>query len=558
MFDSLFIEIAVIIVGAGLLSMVTYVLRQPLIIAYIATGLIVGPSLLNIASAPELFTAMSEVGIAFLLFLVGLHLNWRSVKDVGAISALAGMGQVIFTSIIGFLIATALGFEIMEALFLSVGFAFSSTIVIVKLLSDKEDLERFYGRLSVGILLVQDIAAMVILILIGAMRDQGADEIGMIVLESTLKVIFVILAAYVVMRWVVPKVMHAVARSQELMFLVSIGWCFAIAGALYFIGFGIEIGALLAGITLAGTDYQREIESKIQPLRDFFLIIFFIVLGTHLSIGSIGEALVPGIIFSLFILIGNPLIVLAILRFFGYHPRTGFLTGVTMAQVSEFSFIVIAGGISAGFISEGVMPLATLVALTTITLSTYLIKYNEQIYHHFRWAFAWLENGRERDDAVCSKKYDVLVFGYHRIGEAILPILHKEQRDYLVVDIDPNVIHELQEKHIPHEYGDAGNEDMLKYLRTHKAKLVVSTIPDSAVNEDLLHYLKHHQFKGVVVVTARTKPEAAQLYEAGANYVIVPNILGGAHFAELLHQKQTRKRSWTAAANKDKQQFNIV
>jgi Kef-type K+ transport system membrane component KefB len=557
MIDSLFVEIAAVIVLAGAASLVADFLRQPLIIAYIITGLIVGPSILGISTHPELLQALSEVGIAFLLFLVGLHLNWRSVKDVGKISVLAGMGQVIFTSLIGYLFAIQFGFSSMEALFLGVGFAFSSTIIIVKLLSDKEDLERFYGRISVGILIVQDIAAMIVLVLIGAVRDQSGGGLDQVLLEAGLKILIVIGLLFLLNRYVLPKLFQYAARSQELLFLTAIAWCFALASLLYLLGFGIEIGALLAGLTLASSEFQREIDSKIRPLRDFFLILFFIVLGTNLSIDSIGSALVPGVLFSLFVLIGNPLIVIIILRAFGYHPRTGFLVGVTMAQISEFSFIVLAGGIAAGLIDESVLPLATVVALITITASTYMIKYNHAMYQRMEFLFKWLENGRERQGSRKKKAPDTIVFGYHRIGEALLETVQSMKGEYLYADFDPAVIQKLGEMDIPHIYGDAGNEDFLQYLRVERSKLVISTIPDMAVNHDILEYLTMRKFKGTVIVTAKRTQEAGELYALGADYVIVPNVLSGVLFADLLKSKKNRKSSWGVVARRDKKIIGI-
>ena len=277
MFDLLFNEIALVIITAGVIGLIFVLFRQPLIIAYIATGLIIGPSVLGLTQSDEVFHAMSEVGIAFLLFMVGLNLNWRNVKDVGAVSVIAGLGQGLFTSLLGFFLASFFGFSTMNALFIGVGFAFSSTIIIVKLLTDKEDLDRFYGRIAVGMLIVQDIIAMLVLLVIGTFSG-GVDNISLALSGSILKGVVVIALLWVFAKYILPPIFRFAARSQELMFLLALSWCFAVASGLHFLGFGIEVGALLAGISLAGSRFHREIESKIRPLRDFFLVIFFIVL----------------------------------------------------------------------------------------------------------------------------------------------------------------------------------------------------------------------------------------------------------------------------------------
>jgi Kef-type K+ transport system membrane component KefB len=550
MFDILFIEIAVVIITAGLVALVAQTLRQPLIIAYIITGLILGPSLLGLAGEPEIFEALSEIGIAFLLFLVGLNLNWRSVKDVGRIALMAGVGQVLFTSLIGYFVISQFGFDVVTSVLLAISFAFSSTIIIVKLLSDKEDLDRFYGRISIGMLIVQDVVAMVLLLGVGALRGGGSIEA--IVSVSLVKGLLVLIMLWVLAKYLLPHVFRYAAHSQELLFLVALSWCFAIASVLHLLGFGIEIGALLAGIALAGSNFAREIESKIRPLRDFFLIIFFIVLGTNLDISHIGSVIIPGLVLSAFILIGNPFIVMLILRLFGYHPRTGFLVGVTMAQVSEFSFILLAGGIAAGIIESDVLPLATIVALITIAISSYLIKYNESLYERIEFLFRWLDVGHEKGRKRLPKAPEVLILGFHRIGESILPTLKKMDQEYLIVDFDPVVISALERDGIPHQYGDAGNEDFLSHVRAEKSKIIISTIPDKSISKDVIRFLKKKRSRATVIVTVKTAKEAAEMYDLGANFVIIPNILGGEYFAELLSKKKSRKASWSIAAKKHK------
>ncbi|MEK9155618.1 MAG: cation:proton antiporter, partial [Patescibacteria group bacterium] len=312
MMNSLFLEIAAVMMTAGLFSLIAYRLHQPLIIAYIATGIVVGPGMFDLAQSLDVFETMSSIGIAFLLFIVGLNLNWRSVKDVGRVAMIAGFAQVVVTSVIGTSIALWMNIPMGTSLFLGVAFSFSSTIIIVKLLTDKEDLDRLYGRIAVGMLIVQDLIAMIILLVLAALQDGG--DVRTILSVSLGKGIVAIFVLWVLAKLVVPKIFSYAARSQELLFLIALGWCFMIASALQYFGFGIEIGALLAGVSLAGTGFQHEIEAKIRSLRDFFLVIFFIVLGTHLTLGSVGDLLLPAIALSLYVLIGNPLIAQIIMR----------------------------------------------------------------------------------------------------------------------------------------------------------------------------------------------------------------------------------------------------
>ncbi|PIQ67587.1 sodium:proton exchanger [Candidatus Uhrbacteria bacterium CG_4_10_14_0_2_um_filter_41_7] len=554
MIDLLFNEIAVVVITAGVLSLLLHYLKQPLVIAYIATGLIVGPTVLGLTSSPEVFDAMSEVGIAFLLFLVGINLNWRNIQDVGKIALLAGLGQMAFTTGFGMLVALWLGFNGVTSFLIALAFAFSSTIIIVKMLTDKEDLDRFYGRISVGMLIVQDLVAMIVLLIIGALA--GGGSIGSILVVASLKGVLVIGALWLLAKFVLPHVFTYAAQSQELLFLTALSWCFAVASGLQLIGFGIEIGALLAGLSLAGTQFHREIELRIRPLRDFFLIIFFIVLGTHMSLDAFETMLMPAVWLSLFVLIGNPLIILLILRAFGYHPRSGFLVGLSMAQVSEFSFIMIASAIGTGLIDSSVLGLTTMVGITTIAISTYFLKYNEEIYTKLEWAFRFLEHGQDKEKLKKVSAPQVLLFGYEHLGKKILPAVKSLKEDYLVVDFDPSAILNLEEKRIPSIYGDVGNEEFLKDILAHKAKLIISTIPDISISVDLITYLKTKRSRASVVVTAKNPTQAEVLYEKGATFVILPSILGGELFASILKKKKFRKDYWKDEAKKQKIQLS--
>ncbi len=542
MFNTLFVELAAVILTAGAIALVASKLRQPLIIAYIVTGVIVGPGLLGWVQSQDVFDVMSSIGIAFLLFIVGLNLNWRNVKDVGRVAIVAGFAQVIVTSVIGTAIALALHMPLMTAVFLGIAFSFSSTIIIVKLLSDKDDLERLYGRIAVGMLIVQDLVAMMILLVLAAM--QGGADLGSVLGFSLTKGVAVVLALWFLSRYFVPRLFAYAANSQELLFLVALAWCFAIASSLHLLGFGIEIGALLAGVSLAGTGFQHEIEAKIRSLRDFFLIMFFIVLGTHLTFDALRNVLWPALAMSAYVLIGNPIIAQIIMRFMGYHSRTAFLTGTTVAQISEFSFIMLAAGIAAGLVSPVAIPLATAVGLMTIAGSSYLIAYNERIYEAFARAFpgsASNERGTSGNHA-----HDVLLFGYDRMGEMILPRIRTLTDRYLVVDFNPTVVEKLLYDGHAALYGDVGSEEVLSMIRADRAKMIISTIPDMSVNADILDFLKRHHSSAIPIVTVKSSDDAARCYELGATFVIVPSILSGERFADFLKTRKTSKTSWRA------------
>ncbi len=540
---TLFHEVALVLITAGFLSLIVFILRQPLIVAYMVTGLIVGPSVLGLTHSPEIFEVLSQMGIAFLLFLVGLNLNFRKIKDVGGVALFAGLGQVTITTTIGYVVARALHFAVLDSWFLSVGFAFSSTIVIVKLLSDKQDLDRFYGRIAVGTLIIQDFIALIVLIALAAVRT-GGGSVGDVLLLSFGKGIVLVLILMFISQYILLPVFTIAARQPELLFILAVSWCFVVAMVTLGLGFGIEIGALLAGMSLSGSRYHTEVEHKIRPLRDFFLIIFFVVLGTHLSPDLGAETIVPAIAFAAYVLIGNPLILLVILRLFGYHPRTGFLVGVTMAQISEFSFIVLAAGIGAGLIGVELLPIATIVGMITMVLSTYLINYNEEIYDYIAWAFKWMAPKQHDPDRTLLKTHDIIQIGCEDLGEQILPTVKALSDNYIVVEFDPAAVQRLSALEEPVVYGDAGSEDFLEEHQIHRAKMIICTVADKAVNRDLIAYLNKKKSKATLVLTARTRALTEQFYGEGASFVINPAQLGGSSFAKILKAKKTNKLSW--------------
>lgn len=543
MINSLFLEIAAVMMTAGCFSLLAYKLKQPLIIAYIATGIVVGPGLFGLTHSVNVFETMSSIGIAFLLFIVGLNLNWRNVKDVGRVAFIAGTAQVIATSVIGTSIAMALGVPFMTSLFLGVAFSFSSTIIIVKLLTDKEDLDRLYGRIAVGMLIVQDLIAMMILLVLSALHE--GQDLRSILTLSLGKGLIAIFVLWVLAKLVVPKLFSYAARNQELLFLIALSWCFAIASGLQYFGFGIEIGALLAGVSLAGTGFQHEIEAKIRSLRDFFLVIFFIVLGTHLTLGAIDQLLIPAIILSLYVLVGNPLIAQIIMRMMGYHSRTAFLAGTTVAQISEFSFIMLAAGVAGGYVIPEAMTLATIVGLITIAGSSYLVEYNEIIYEKIA---PYFPSKKHEVDDVRHDGAEVMLLGFDRMGREILPSIEKMTDNYRIIDFNPVVVEQLLVDGKPVTYGDVGSEDVLLMMHADKAKLVVSTIADMSVNDALLDFMRHRHSKASVVVSVKSSGDAKRCYDLGATFVIVPSILSGERFAEFLEKRATRKTSWSALA----------
>lgn len=531
-------------------SAILRLFKQPLVIGYIVTGIIAGPAVLNLVAGVDVLADFASLGIAILLFIVGLNLNPNVIRQIGSVSLIIGIGQVIFTAAIGLAILLALGFPFLESLYLAVALTFSSTIIITKLLSDKGGLDTLYGRIAIGFLIVQDLLAVLALMLITPFAQNGALTE---VLVKTVTQGGLLLAATAAIGFLaVPHAARAIARSQEFLLLFALGWCFSVSAAFSYFGFSVEIGALLAGITLASSPYRVEVASKLRPLRDFFILMFFLLLGAQMTFANVDAFLLPVAVLSAFILVGNPLIVVALMTFLGYTSRTAFLAGVTVAQISEFSMILVALGASVGHVRPDVSAMVTLIGLITFAGSTYLVLYSEKFYRVLEPLLKAFNrrDAQETDADFGVKKYDTLLIGYDRIGYALLQTFKKLKGEWLVVDFNPDIIRLLQEKNVPCLYGDASDIDLLDDLNLKDAKLVVSTVPDPEVSQLILEKAREGPKPPVTIMTANRIQDALTLYEKGADYVLLPHFLGGAHAATLIGAYKSNPRPYKAARQK--------
>ena len=542
MVQELFVELTVIILLALVVSIIANVLKQPLIIAYILTGIFVTSFFFDFVTFGDITSIFSKIGIAFLLFLVGLNLNPKVIKEIGVVATITGLGQIIFTSIIGFFISMYLGFSTVESLYISVALTFSSTIIIMKLLSDKEDLDTLYGKISIGFLIVQDLVAIFILMFIPMLSNNL--EISSLTF-NILKGIFIIFLIWILSIYVLPRITKQIAKNQELLFLFSIGWCFLVSSIFFYFGFSIEIGALLAGIGLSMSPYRLEIAYKVKPLRDFFIIIFFIVLGSQMHLSSISPILLPAIIFSLFILIGNPLIVMVLMGMLGFTKRNSFFAGLTVAQISEFSLILIALGVSSGHLSQNILSLVTLVGLITITGSTYMIIYAEKIYPKVsRYLSIFERKGKLKDDYKLRKDYEAVLFGYNRIGFSILKAFDRMKIKYVVIDFDPEIVAELSKEGKNCIYGDADDIELFKELNINKLKMIISTIPNIETNSLIIQEIRKENPDSIIMVTSHSIEDSLKLYKTGADYVIMPHFLGGEYMLKMIESNGTNRNKY--------------
>lgn len=532
---SSFSEITALLVLAAVIGFIGSLLNQPLIVSFIVVGLLSGPSVLDIVHSKEQISLLSELGIAVLLFLVGIKLDVKLIRSIGVVSLFTGLGQVIFTSIIGYLIGLAIGLTHVSSLYVAVALTFSSTIIIVKLLSDKREIDSLHGQIALGFLIVQDlvvVVAMIALATIGIGAEHTNSNDGSIY-KVLISGIGLLLFVIVFVRYIATPLTDRIAKNPELLLIYSLSQAslFATIGSIA--GLGMEVGGLLAGISLASTPYRESIAARLAPLRDFLLLFFFIALGASLNLSLLGTHISGALIFSLFILIGNPLIVLIIMGLMGYRKRTAFLAGLTVAQISEFSLIFIAMGISLDHLPQDILGLVTLVGMITITISTYMITYSHQLYSFFEpllGIFERNETNREQFTEYQEKNHHhVIILGLGRLGTAIATRLNNKGIRVLGLDFNPSVIKRLSSLGLDTVYGDVTDAEFLHELSLRHARWIVSTIPyhhagisNDSMTKTIIQSANAAGFMGNTAFVSQSKQETEVLKKLGVNLVLEP------------------------------------
>ncbi len=536
-----FVEIAAILGLATLLAFIGQKLRQPLIIMFLATGIIAGPFVFGIIESYDKIELLAEIGIALLLFIVGLKLDLNLIRTTGPVALATGLGQIFFTSAVGFLIAMAFGMTFIHAAYVAVALTFSSTIIIVKLLSDKNEIDSLHGQIAIGFLIVQDIAAIAALVALTTF-GAGIEEEGTVFFSSVLilaKGAGFLAVIGLLMKYVLPWLTHRLAESQEMLTLFAIAWAVFLGATGEVLGFSKELGAFLAGISLASTDYRDAISLRLYTLRDFLLLFFFIHLGARLDWATVGAQLGTSAVFSLFVLLGNPLIVLVIMGLMGYRRRTGFKAGLTVAQISEFSLIISAMGLSIGHITHEIMGLITLVGVVTIFASTYMILYSDPLYNFLSRPLKIFERDNPYREATIESGYaplavDAIILGLGNYGSSLADYLLQRRKTIVGVDFDPGVLQKWRKKGVTVIYGDMSDPEIHEQLPLKRARWVVSTVRSKELNLSLMQHIEALGYAGKIAVTAQNQAEADLFARYGAQVVFRPFIDAAEQAADAL------------------------
>ncbi len=527
-YDDYLHDLGLILVAGVLFVGIAAKIRMPSIVAYILAGLFLGP-LTGLLSFTDSLELISEVGIALLLFLVGLELSLAKIRDVGPVALVAGIGQVVFTAVIGYVVCILIGFTMMESVFLAIGLTFSSTVVVVKLLDQKKELNSLYGRIAVGIFLVQDLVVIIALTFLAGLGH--GEELSVPELTRGLAWsfggMFVLLAAMLLAsRYILPKPFGWAARQPEMLLIWSLCWCFLVVGSAYAMNLSVEIGAFLAGISLAQFRFSDDLRRRVHPLMNFFIAVFFVSLGIRMEFGPVGAHLGSALALALFVLIGNPFIFMIIISRMGYSEKTAFKTSVTVAQISEFSFIFAAMGVATGLIDDSILGITALVGIITIGISSYMILYSDQLYG---WCRRWKllqpfragDKDPKEDTPPRVRRDHIIVVGMNALGRAIAKRLHDAGNPTLAIDIDPAKLEGLKCETM---LGNVEFQSVLDEAGIDHVALLVSALQI----EDTNHLLAHQcQSRGIpCAMHAFDLSVIDDLVDLGVDYLMYPRVEG--------------------------------
>ncbi|PID30927.1 hypothetical protein CSA80_00405 [Candidatus Saccharibacteria bacterium] len=539
--STIFLQLAAVLGVAAAVSIVMRLLRQPLIIGYILSGIICGPSLFDLIHNHEAFESFSQIGIALLLFIVGLGLNVAVIRRTGKPVFMVFLLNVLLVGGTGFGLSQLFGMKPAEAALVGLALVFSSTIVVIKSLVDKRQQHRLFGQIAIGLLLVEDIAATIMLVALAAARTGGGGEALLGLVGKGL----LLGAGLTFVGWfLLSRLVRFFATNQEFLFTFALAWAFSVAAVFEVAGFSLEVGALFAGVSLASLPYAQEISTRLKPLRDFFLLLFFISLGGTITLGNLSSAIVPALLFTCVAIFIKPFSISIGLGILRYTKQTGFKVGAHLSQTSEFSIIMLTLALAEGFVSQEAVGILTLTTFLTIGISTYLMQYDDQIYRRFAGFLSIFERKNLVHDDSKAPDYRLFLFGYHKGGHEFVSTFRKMRKKYVVIDYDPEVIETLERQHISHVYGDVTDYELLGELGVQKAEMIVSVVPGHTTNRELLKYYLKLNPNGIFICHSTNYNNAAELYEHGASYVMLPHFIGSEKMSAFIRSHGSDKAAF--------------
>lgn len=543
---SLVSDFALIIGIATAFGILARQTKQPTLVAYIAAGLLLGPVGMNLISETELTAFFSELGLVFLLFLIGLEIELDDLGTLLKPITLIGLTQMAIVAGSGTIGAYILGYDMITSLFIGAAMMFSSTALVVKLLADKNETSSLPGRLDIGILLIQDVIVVLLLAVIslgnGSVLSLSLEFLQVLVIIILLSGVSIIAGTYII-----PRIIEQVDDTPHTLFIHGLAWAFLLITIVQQFDISIEIGAFVAGLGLGQLPYSNELQERVRPLTDLFMAIFFVNFGLNISAGYLGEVIVPGLVLSGFIIVIKFLSLFILIDRAKFTPETSFIASINMTQISEFGLILASLAYTEGFIGESIIALLSVIAITTMGLSSYLIRYNRTIHNEIEHLLALFDSEEKQDMDLPTQTDHALIIGYNNTVDRILPRLKETFDDITVVDKDADNSTRLSRMDIRYIYGDFKHGEMKNAAGLRSASFVLSFAEDKSVNKAILDTKTDNK---TIFIRAGSIEDGLEYYEDGADFVYLRNILASEQLDRYLStyfdDRETFKQQVTA------------
>jgi Kef-type K+ transport system membrane component KefB len=537
------IDIVICIIAAWVVAVACQLFKQPLLMAYLLAGFLIGPHGFKFVTDPGSIQTISSIGLILLLFMIGLEMDLNKMFSAGKAIMITAVAQIAGCILLGWLFFSIPGLSTnrLEALYLAVAAAMSSTIIIVKILYDKRELETLAGRVTLGVLVLQDVAVIFVLAIQPNLKDPAIGQFA----TAFGKVLLLVGVAYVASRFLLPPIFRFVARQPELVLIGALAWCFALAGFAGWLGLSHEMGALIGGVMVSTFPYTLDIVAKVASLRDFFVTLFFVGLGMTIPVPT-WDLLTGMLIFSGFIVASRLLTVFTPLYKMKLGHRVSLLPAINLCQISELSLVLLALGHEMGDVSERSLSIAALSFAFLAVDSTYAIWKNDAI---LRKTSPWLKKFRLPDlaetdsSAVHSEaKKRIFILGFSWTASSLFEEIIQNKPALLpeiqVVDFNPNVNEQLRKRGARVVYGDIGQRDVLLHAGVGHAEIIICSLPDMVLkgttNFKLLRQLRELNPTAKIIVNAERLSEIPRLYSAGASYVTAPRLLEAAELVKTI------------------------
>jgi CPA2 family monovalent cation:H+ antiporter-2 len=522
------LDLLTVLITAIAGGMLARLLRLPIILGYIVGGVAIGPFGFGFVQDTEVIDSLAEIGVVLLLFAIGLEFSIKDLLRMGRVAVLGGIAQILVSAAVGFGLGKLIGLSTTGAVFFGLIISLSSTMVVMKLLMERGEMDTAHGHVMLGILLVQDLSVVPIMVVMPAVGGEASEmlvSLGIAILKAAGFIAVMLVLGIWGLPWFLKKV--AAQRSRELFLLTIIVIGLAAAFGTYYFGLSAAFGAFAAGFLISQSGFARQAFADIVPLRDTFAALFFVSLGMLANLGFIRDNLGTVVLVAAAIMLSKFFICSAITRIFGYGHKTALMVGTGLIQIGEFSFIIAMMGMEKGILPQYLYSLTVAAAIITMLVTPFAMNLNGILYRRLsqqewfaRRLISGIDPDWQRHEFELSRH--AVICGYGDIGSRVVSVLEKQRFPYMVIDLDPTVISQLRARGVPCIYGDASNPEILAHAGLDRARVLVCTIPDYVAEELTARNAKAINPKLDIVARIRRDSDAGLLRGVGVSELVLP------------------------------------